>query len=64
MPVKFAAVSEFIDYDALTAIVKLPRSTHRFTGTTGRLTANVWSICDLTETHFISSIGPNCWNRP
>jgi hypothetical protein len=58
MPVKFATVSELIDYDASTAIVAWPRSTHRFTETTRRLT-NVWSICDLTEAHFVSSIGPN-----
>lgn len=59
MSVKFATVSEIIDYDASTAIVAWPRSTHRFTETSGRLTTNVWSICDLTETHFVSSIGPN-----
>ena len=28
MPVKFATVSELIDYDASTAIVAWPRSTH------------------------------------
>jgi DNA-binding transcriptional ArsR family regulator len=50
MPAKFATAPELIDYDASTAIVAWPRSTHRFTETTGRLTTNVWSICDLTET--------------
>jgi hypothetical protein len=58
MPVEFATVSELIDYHASMAIVAWPRSTQRFTETTGRLTTNVWSICDLTETHFVSSIGP------
>ena len=56
MPVKFATVSELIDYDASTAIVAWLRSTHRFTETTGRLTTNVWSICDLTKVQILSSI--------
>jgi hypothetical protein len=58
MPVKLATLSELIDYDASTAIVAWQCSAHRFTETTGRLTTNVWSSCDLTEIHFVSSIGP------
>jgi hypothetical protein len=58
MPVKFATVSELIDYDTSTAIVAWSCSAHRFAETTGRLTANVWSICDLTEIQILSSIGP------